>query len=227
LKEPGTQSSEMSIETSKRVLQPIERLSEALFGLIMVLTFTGSLSAAESGHAEVRSMLLGALGCNLAWALIDALMYVMGSLSERAASVRLVLSLQKSVTANEVRQAITSVVPSVVASALTQEDFQRIRREAMEMPGLPERARLEKQDLLGAVAVFLLVIASTIPVVLPFFFIADALTALRASNAIAIVMMFALGFQFGRLAGYRPLLTGGSMVVLGSAIVALTIALGG
>jgi VIT1/CCC1 family predicted Fe2+/Mn2+ transporter len=193
----------------------------------MVLTFTGSLSAAESGHAEVRSMLLGALGCNLAWALIDALMYLMGSLSERAASARLVLSLQKAATANEAQRAITSVVPPVVASALTQEDFQRIRREAMEMPGLPERARLEKQDLLGAVAVFLLVIASTIPVVLPFFFIADALTALRASNAIAIVMMFALGFQFGRLAGYRPLLTGGSMVVLGSAIVALTIALGG
>ena len=53
------------------VLSPIERVSEVLFGLIMVLTFTGSLSAAESGRAEVRTMLIGALGCNIAWGLID------------------------------------------------------------------------------------------------------------------------------------------------------------
>jgi len=37
--------------SSKRVLEPIERISEVLFGLIMVLTFTGSLSvAAENGN---------------------------------------------------------------------------------------------------------------------------------------------------------------------------------
>ena len=52
--------------SSVRVLEPIERISEVLFGLIMVLTFTGSLSAAESGQAEVRAMLIGAIGCNLA-----------------------------------------------------------------------------------------------------------------------------------------------------------------
>jgi len=33
-----------------RVLDPIDRVSEVLFGLIMVLTFTGSLSVAEAGH---------------------------------------------------------------------------------------------------------------------------------------------------------------------------------
>ena len=47
---------------SKRFLDPLERSSEILFGLIMVLTFTGTLSAAEAGRAEVRAMLVGALG---------------------------------------------------------------------------------------------------------------------------------------------------------------------
>jgi hypothetical protein len=60
--------SEAHKTSSVRVLEPIERISEVLFGLIMVLTFTGSLSAAESGHAEVRAMLIGAIGCNLAGA---------------------------------------------------------------------------------------------------------------------------------------------------------------
>src|SRR6266436_2994840 len=56
-----------SSSSSKRVLEPIERISEVLFGLIMVLTFTCSFSVAEAGRGEVRTMLLAALGCNLAW----------------------------------------------------------------------------------------------------------------------------------------------------------------
>jgi hypothetical protein len=48
--------------SSKRVLDPIDRVSEVLFGLIMVLTFTGSLSVAEAGRESIRTMLIGALG---------------------------------------------------------------------------------------------------------------------------------------------------------------------
>ena len=68
---------------SRRVLEPDERIAEVLFGLIMVLTFTGSLSVAEADRADVRTMLIGALGCNLAWGIIDAVLYLMGSLSEK------------------------------------------------------------------------------------------------------------------------------------------------
>ena len=53
-------------QSSKRFLEPIERVSEVLFGLIMVLTFTGSLSVAEAGRADVHAMLIGGLGCNIA-----------------------------------------------------------------------------------------------------------------------------------------------------------------
>ena len=56
-----------SNKSSNRALEPMDRLSEILFGLIMVLTFTGSLSVAEVGREDVRLMLIGALGCNLAW----------------------------------------------------------------------------------------------------------------------------------------------------------------
>ena len=62
---------ESSSRFFRGVLDPIERISEILFGLIMALTFTGTLSAASAGRAEVREMLLGAIGCNLAWGLVD------------------------------------------------------------------------------------------------------------------------------------------------------------
>ena len=72
-----------SERSSKRVLEPIDRVSEGLFGLIMVLTFTGSLSVAEAGRSEVRTMLIGALGCNLAWGIIDGVLYLMGCMAEK------------------------------------------------------------------------------------------------------------------------------------------------
>jgi hypothetical protein len=66
-----------------RVLEPVERLSEILFGLIMALTITGAVSVATADRFAIRTMLFAALGCNLAWGIIDAGMYLMARLGER------------------------------------------------------------------------------------------------------------------------------------------------
>jgi len=213
--------------SSVRVLEPIERISEVLFGLIMVLTFTGSLSAAESGQAEVRAMLIGAIGCNLAWGLIDAIMYLMGSLAERARDRRMVEAVRRATTAGQAAETVARALPSPVATILTPADLDRIRLALSRLPDRAERAGLEREDWLGAAAVFLLVVVSTIPVVLPFVILDNAMVALRISNAIAVAMMFVTGYAFGRAAGYRPWIMAGSMVLLGAGLVALTIALGG
>ena len=210
-----------------RVLEPIERISEVLFGLIMVLTFTGSLSAAESGQAEVRAMLVGALGCNLAWGLIDAIMYLMACLADRAADRRIVVAVQRAATDEQAERVIVDTLPSPVASVLAPADLDRMRLVLSRMPEPTERIEFKREDWLGAVAVFLLVFVSTIPVVLPFMILHDAAVALRISNAIAVAMMFVTGYAFGRAAGYRPWMMAGSMVLLGAFLVALTIALGG
>src|SRR6186997_2876419 len=68
----------------RRVLDPIERTSEVLFGVIMALTFTGSISVAEAGREDIREVLVGAIGCNLAWGLVDAVMYLMAAFVARA-----------------------------------------------------------------------------------------------------------------------------------------------
>src|SRR3954465_1867820 len=85
-----------SERSSKRVLEPIDRVSEVLFGLIMVLTFTGSLSVAEAGRDDVRTMLIGALGCNLAWGIIDAVLYLMGCLAEKGRGLSAFRAVRKS-----------------------------------------------------------------------------------------------------------------------------------
>ncbi len=79
----------------------------------------------------------------------------------------------------------------------------------------------------GAVEVFLLVFLSTFPVVLPFVFIADPGIAKRVSAAVAITMLFLCGYGWGRYAGLKPWRTGLVMVLLGLAVEAVVIALGG
>ena len=69
---------------SHRVLDPLDRTSEILFGIIMVLTFTGSIRVADAGREDLRAVLAGAIGCNLAWGLVDAAMYLMATFMARA-----------------------------------------------------------------------------------------------------------------------------------------------
>jgi uncharacterized BrkB/YihY/UPF0761 family membrane protein len=66
-------------DRSRCILDPMERISEILFALIMALTFTCSFSVAGAGREKVRELLIGAVGCNLAWGIIDAAFYLMGS----------------------------------------------------------------------------------------------------------------------------------------------------
>jgi len=214
-------------ESSKRVLDPIDRVSEVLFGLIMVLTFTGSLSVAEAGRDDVRAMLIGALGCNLAWGIIDGILYLMGSLAEKGRGLLMFRAVRKATDPKEAQRVIAEALPSVVADVLTPTELEAIHERLKQLPEPPAQARLSPDDWRGAVGVFLLVFVSTFPVVIPFIFMRSAGPALRVSNVVAIVMLFLTGYAFGRLTGRRPWLVGISMVVLGSILVGLTMALGG
>ena len=65
------------------VLDPVARISEVLFGLIMALTFTRTLDVASGGREEAAALLVGAIGCNIAWGIVDAVMYLLNELVGR------------------------------------------------------------------------------------------------------------------------------------------------
>ena len=214
-------------EGHKRVLDPSERIAEVLFGLIMVLTFTGSLSAAEAGRDDIRAMLIGALGCNIAWGIIDGVLYLMGSLGERGNNLTIYRAVRGARDAARARQLISDALPAPIAAVLEPSDFDRVHQRLKQLPDPPAKPRLNGSDWRGALGVFLLVFLSTFPVAIPFIVMQDAASAMRASNAIAIVMMFIAGVAYGRTVGWSPWAVGLCMVALGSVLVAMTIALGG
>jgi len=220
-------SDDSNNKSSKRVLEPVERISEVLFGLIMVLTFTGSLSVADAGRDDVRTMLIGALGCNLAWGIIDGVLYLMGCLAEKGRNLMTYQAVRKASDPQKAQQLIAGALPPLIASILQPAELETMRQRLQELPEPPARARLGKSDWKGATGVFLLVFLSTFPVAVPFMFMHNTAPAMRASNAVAIAMLFIAGVAYGRCVGRSPWVFGLAMVFLGIILVGLTMALGG
>ena len=219
----------MATDGSKRVrfLSPVERFSEILFGLIMTLSITGTVSVVTGGREEVGTVLLGVLGCNIAWGLIDGILYLLGAVSEHGREYALHTLIQQARDPEATRVLLAEALPPVIAGALLPEDLNTIGQRLANLPQKPRRRVMTREDLGGAVGVFLLVVLSCVPLIIPFFFIVDPLPALRVSNAVAILMLFLGGYFYAKYSGLPKIPTGIIMVVLGVLMVGLTVVLGG
>jgi VIT1/CCC1 family predicted Fe2+/Mn2+ transporter len=209
------------------VLDPVQRSSEVLFGLIMVLSFTCSISAATAGREEVREVVGGAIGCNLAWGIVDAIMYLMAIVLERGRGLTIGRAVQSSRDAAHGRRLVADSLPDRLGEMFDEDALERARAKIAAIPQLPLRPRLAWRDFQGALGVFLLVFLSTFPVVVPFLLSGPLQRNMRISNAVAIFLLYVAGHLLGRYAGLRPVRTGLAMVVVGVVLVGITIALGG
>jgi len=212
---------------SKLILNPAERSTEVFTGLILVMTVTGSLSAAGAGQTDVKTMLIGALGCNLAWGIIDAIFYLMGRITERGRTLTVWKNIRSANSPDEGRRIIRDFCPPMLFNAISSSELENIRQRLADSTAPPEQRRVRKKEWLGALAAFWLVFSVTFPVSIPFILMQDPHSAVRVSNAIAVVMLFIAGYSLGHYSGFPPLRFGLTMVALGVLLVALTIALGG
>ena len=210
-----------------RILDPVDRNSEILFGLLMVLTFTGTLSVASAGREDVRSMMVAAIGCNIAWGLVDGVMYVLRSLVMRSRQAALGRAVRAASLPENAHRLIAKEF-GPLSESLGSSGLERVRQWVIARPApVRSAAHPTAQDFKGGLGVFLLVFASTFPVVMPFIFIADLRLAMRVSGAVAIVMMLRCGYVVGRYAGLPPWRAGFIMVLVGAVIESIIIALGG
>ena len=215
------------VQSTKPALEPSERIAEVLFGLIMFLAITGSLRVATAGPDSVHRMLVNALGCNLAWGIIDAVLYCMGRGAEQGRGLIVYHSVRKATDPQKAHRLIADALPPVVASILQPAELESIRQRLKQLPEPPDRVRLRKEDWLAGLWVFLWVVLSMFPLALPFIFMDNAALALRVSNVIAMVMLFGMGYAFGRLTLRNPWSRGIAMVIVGLGLVALTKVFGG
>jgi VIT1/CCC1 family predicted Fe2+/Mn2+ transporter len=213
-----------------RYLDPASRLGEILFGLIMVLTvtLTAGLAVAE-GRAGVRQLLFTAIGCNLAWGIIDAVMYIMNCLTERSGRVRLIEAVQHArdnraaldIIQNEIEPELQSLLDPEEREAFSRSILTHMAKARITRPGVM------KDDVYGALACFLLVFVSCLPAAIPFFIFSQPHFALRVSNFLLIALLFLVGRKWAQYAGTDGRIAGTMMVVIGLVLVGIAILLGG
>src|SRR5512139_73668 len=108
----------MEKEKRQRVLDPVSRISEIIFGVLMALSFTGALNAATAGREEVRTVMLTALGCNLAWGLVDAVMYLVATMTERGRNLTLLHLVRSAAQPEDAHASIAEALPGRLGEAI-------------------------------------------------------------------------------------------------------------
>ena len=206
-------------------------MGEILFGLIMTLTFTlaAGIVIQEEGRAGAREMLIGILGCNLAWGIIDGVLYVLGQVFERGRIRRIGLRVRQATSDDEARRMVADELDETLLPmadeparrSLYDAIVDRVRRT----PAAPNPVR--REDVMGGLAAGWLVFACSFPAVLPFLFLDDPHLALRVSNVILIALLFFAGWRAALHTLAKPWLAGLAFMLVGVLLVAVAIPLGG
>ena len=125
------------------------------------------------------------------------------------------------------RQVLIDEFQPIMTSLMTDEELDHMSERIRKLPEPSKRLLLTGKDLLAGVEIFLFVFLCTLPVALPFMFAKDITFALRASNGVALIMLFIGGYLLAGYAGFRRILTAIIYTLIGVFLVSVTMALGG
>lgn len=214
-------------DASPTALDPVYRASEVIFGLLMAMSFIGSISVATDGREEVRTLLIAALGCNLAWGLVDGVMHLVATKTQRRRNRVLLEKLHGGTDASAGRALVADELPAPMAATLGDDGLELVRQRLAAAPPILARSRLTGRDFIDAVVVFLLVVLSTFPLVVPFMLTEDTARALLWSRLVAIGTLFLAGAMLARYSSGNIWLNGLTMAAVGALLMAAIMALGG
>ena len=214
-----------------RYLDPSTSLAEILFGLIMTLTFTlgAGLLIEDEGRAGARELLIAVIGCNVAWGIIDGALYLVGQLFDRGRLQRLGLAIRRASQRSAALTLVAEELNPLLGGLLSPRETEQLYERIVDNVARKEQKRnaITREDWFGAAVSFVLVVVSSIPAAIPFLLIDDARLALRVSNAVLIALLFLTGYWWARYTVSKPWIAGVSFLLIGTALVAAAIALGG
>jgi len=153
-------------------------------------------------------------------------MYLVRTLTERTRNVALTKRVIGAADTDTAHRFIREALPPHVDAITGPAELEGMRRRLLDPPRSGNG--LEGEDYLAAAGIFLLVVAATFPVVVPFLLTSDTALAMNSSRVITLAMLYAAGFTLGRYAGHaQPVRTGLAMLLLGAALITAVVALGG
>jgi hypothetical protein len=214
-----------------RYLDPASSLGEIMFGLIMTLTFTlgAGIIIEDEGAEGARDLLIALVGCNIAWGVIDAAMYLMTELFTRGKRRRIAQAVRSAPDERAgvavVEKELSELLEDVGDDAEHQALYARVAAKVRTAEIKPNR--LTGADFMGAFTSFWLVVLASLPAAIPFLIWDDARFALRVSNGILLAFLFFCGYNWARYTLGNPWTAGLIFLAGGFGLVAMAIALGG
>ena len=211
-----------------RFLDPIDIAGELLTGTILALSFTlGGSLIVRGGPDATRKMLLGVLGCNVAWGIIDGTTCFMSRMYERRRKARLHAAVRASNGGEDAAALVADEMNEELAGLTSPADLTHFYRQvAAHLSHLaPEPVRLAKEDVYRALLTFGLMCGTTLPAILPFLLLRDLDVALRLSNLLLLAVLFLTGYRWGRITRSRPWLVGLAVLLVGRIMVGVAMLL--
>lgn len=214
-----------------RYVDPATSLAEVLFGLIMTLTFTlgAGIIIDDEGREGARELLIAVIGCNIAWGVIDAALFLVEEWFDRGRLRRLGLAIRQAPDEQAANLLVAGELDALLEDVTTTPERETLyARIAANVRAKPPRANsASKADFMGALTSFWLVVITSAPAAIPFLLFDNARFALRVSNAILLASLFVAGYFWARYTLGKPWLVGFSLLFGGTVLVAVAILLGG
>lgn len=221
-----------------QLLDPIDRLSETIFSVLILLTLTlafriftlGPNPALPIPEAYVNDLLFAAVGATVAWGLIDGVMYALMELFQRSERHRLLLLLQAAqneqqgvaVVAAELDYILEPITGEAERQQLYRGIFAQLRYSA------PRPVGFKREDFVGGLGCVLVAIVAVLPSLLPLLLLRhEPLLAIRVSNLVSFAVLFWAGYSWGIHTGTNPWRTGLLLLGFAALMVAVAIPLGG
>lgn len=221
-----------------RVLDPIDRLSETIFSVLILLTFTMAYRVfwLRSDPYEPISpdylvdLFLAALGATLAWGVIDGVIYALLAVFERGEKHRFLAGVQAAGTRDEGLQAVADEFDYMLEPITGAEQRRLLYADVLDhlRDSRPQPVMLTREDLYGALACVVVALLAVLPSLLPLVVLRDySWVAIRTSNFVSVVVLFVTGYRWGKYSGGSPIKTGLLLAAMGVMLAAIAIPLGG
>lgn len=218
------------------LLDPIDRLAETIYSILVLLTFTLAfrifhLAPGETVSSDyVNELMVGAVLAILAWGVIDGIVYVLTEVFERGEKHRILRYIESADTPEEAIEAIADELDFILEPITGEAQRADLYTEIIEHlhDSKPQPIRLKREDLTGGLASVLVAVLAVIPSLLPFVLLrSDQALAIRVSNIISFGVLFYAGYEWGKYTGTNSWKTGLLLVLVGVLLVAIAIPFGG
>lgn len=219
------------------LLDPIDRLSETIFSVLILLTFTFAYRVFWLGTDPYEpippdyliDLAVAALGAAVAWGLIDGVIYALLSVLERGEKHRFLAAVQAAATQEEGIAAVADELDYVLEPITGAEQRRQIYLEVLDylQDSRPQPVTLTRDDLLGGLGSTLVAVLAVLPSLIPLVLFRDTYwLALRASNFVSFAVLFITGYQWGRYSGANPWKMGVMLLTVGAALAVIALLMG-